>query len=186
MVSTSKRVYIDLEYLYPGMTPDKGRPSEKEQRQIVQMGAIIFDNETGQEIDPFDVLVEPAFEKILPPFFVELTRISQDMVNTKAIPFPNALRRLVSFCKDYPIWTFHADQSVLEQNCQYFNISFPFKTPFIRVKDLLANWGVAPDQYSSGTLFKAAGLKMNEALVHNALHDVRSMANAVWVFEHKF
>ncbi|MEK7665967.1 MAG: 3'-5' exonuclease [Patescibacteria group bacterium] len=184
MESSSKRIYLDLEYLYPGMTPEKGRPSEKEKRQIVQIGAILFDGDTGLECESFDVLVLPAFEKKLPPFFVELTRINQRMVDAKAISFPEALKHLVSFCKGYPIWIFHADQSVLEQNCQYFDIPFPFQKSFIQVKEQLPTWGLNPDQYSSGTLFKAAGLQMDGSKVHNALHDVRSMANAVWVFEH--
>lgn len=185
MKSSSKRIYVDLEYLYPGMTAEKGRPSDKEQRQIVQIGAILFDNTTGRECTSFDVLVEPAFEKKLPLFFVHLTHITQRMVDTKAIPFREALKQFVSFCKNYSIWTFHADQSVLEQNCRYFGIRFPFEAPFVRVKSFLPAWGVDPNQYSSGTLFQAAQLKMENMQVHNALHDVRSMARAVCVFEHR-
>ena len=110
-----KRVYLDLEYLYPGMTREKGRPNDKEKRQIVQIAAILFDSAKGREIESFNILVHPAFEKTLPDFFIELTHITQRSVNTNAIIFPNAIKKLVSFCKDYSIWTFQSDQSVLEQ-----------------------------------------------------------------------
>lgn len=183
--SQDYRIYVDLEYLYPGMTREKGRPSEKEQRQVVQIGAILFDTDSGKEQASFDVLVQPAFEKNIPTFFTELTRIDQKMVDDSALPFPDALKQFVVFCQNKPVWTFHGDESVLRQNCQYFDTPFPFDVPFVRVKNMLPDWGVDPDQYSSGTLFKAAKLKMNGDNVHNALHDVRSMARAVWVFEHQ-
>jgi hypothetical protein len=61
---------------------------------------------------------------------------------------------------------------------------FPFSGAFTRVKALLPEWNISPNEYSSGTLYKAAGLSM-QGHVHNALHDVRSMAVAVSHFEDK-
>ncbi len=183
MKENDYRVYLDLEYCYPEMTPEKGRPDENEKRQIVQISAILFDNHTGKEVTSFDVLTWPAFEKKLPPFFVELTNITDSQLTTNAIDFPTALKSLVDFVKNYPIWTFNADWGVLQQNCSYFGIAYPFEDlPFIKVKPLLSGWKIDADAYSSGTLYQAAGLEMY-GHVHNALHDVRSMAQAVHVFE---
>jgi hypothetical protein len=65
-------------------------------------------------------------------------------------------------------------------------MEFPFESrEFFRVKERLPSWGIDPDKYSSGTLYQAAGLQMH-GRVHNALHDVRSMAHAVHYFETKF
>lgn len=172
------RVYLDMEYIYPGMTRDKGRPTSADQRQVVQIAAIIFDNAAGEELSSFDVLTFPAFTKTLPDFFVELTKITQEELRKKGISFEDGLGKLVDFISDYPVHTFNLDQEVLEQNCAYFNIPFPFGKNFIRVKSQLSKWGINPEQYSSGTLYKAAGLEMS-GQVHNALHDVRSMAKAV-------
>jgi len=50
---------------------------------------------------------------------------------------------------------------------------------------MLEGWDVEnPTQYSSGTLYKAAGVHMN-GHVHNALFDVRSMNAAVHAFENR-
>jgi len=38
MEKEDKRIFVDLEYLYPKMTKEKGRPTSKEKRQIVQIG----------------------------------------------------------------------------------------------------------------------------------------------------
>ncbi len=61
-------------------------------------------------------------------------------------------------------------------------MEWPFQLEFTRVKPMLPKWGIDPNEYSSGTLYKAADLAL-EGHVHNALHDVRSMAQAVAMFE---
>lgn len=180
-MSKDKRVYVDLEYIYPGMTADSGRPTAQDLRQVVQIGAILFDMDKGEEEASFNVLTRPAHDKRLPPFFVELTGITQEDVDRDGIDFPRGFQRFVEFCGDHPIWTFDKDREVLEQNCGYFNMDFPL-SDFVRVKAKLPEWGIDPDKYSSGTLYKAAGIDM-KGHVHNALHDVRSMARAIHKWE---
>lgn len=179
-----KRVYLDTEYCYPGMMRGTPRPTSADKRQIVQIAAIIFDTETGKEIAHFDWLVLPTYEKQLPEFFVELTGISQQAVDTSAISFRDALDKFVGFCGDVPVWTFDKDEEVLRQNCNYIGLTWPFAAPFTRVKALLPGWSIDPNSYSSGTLYKAADIDM-QGHVHNALHDVRSMARAIGVFENR-
>jgi len=176
------RIFVDLEYCYPDMKKTDPRPTSKDKRQIVQIAAIVYDVKSGQELAAFDKLAKPAFETSVTPFFEELTGITQTDIEKKAISFQDALTEFKGFCGNYPIWTFDKDQEVFEQNCQYFSIPFPFNEAFTRVKALLPGWDINPSEYSSGTLYKAAGLSM-EGHVHNALHDVRSMAAAVRHFE---
>jgi inhibitor of KinA sporulation pathway (predicted exonuclease) len=177
----SKRIYVDLEYIYPGMTASSGRPTENDLRQVVQIGAILFDMNRGKEEAGFDMLTRPAYTEKLPSFFVELTGITQENLNQEGVDFPAGFQKFLNFCSDYPIWTFDKDQGVLEQNCGYFGLEFSLPD-FVRVKPKLLDWGVNPNKYSSGTLYQAAGLDMR-GHVHNALHDVRSMAAAVYKWE---
>ena len=176
------RIYLDLEYMYPNMTKESGRPTAKNKRQVVQIAAILFDNEDGKELESFEMLTFPAYNRELPDFFVELTGITQPRLEAEGLNFVDGFRRFLKFAHSYPVWTFHLDQEVLEQNCGYFGIVSPFKKDFVRVKLLLPQWGIDPDRYSSGTLYKAVGLDM-QGHVHNALHDVRSMAHAVHILE---
>lgn len=175
---SNERIFLDLEYCYPGMLRGTPRPTAKDKRQIVQIAAIKYDMATGKELASFEVLAKPAYESRVSDFFEELTGITQDQIDAGAVPFPEALQQLVEFCGDTPIMTFDQDWFVIEQNCGYFEIDTPFTVQFTRVKALLPDWGVDPDAYSSGTLYKAVGLTM-DGHVHNALHDVRSMAAAV-------
>lgn len=179
-----KRIYLDTEYCYPGMMRGTPRPTSADMRQIVQIAAIVFDTDTGKELSYFDQLVFPTYEKQLPEFFVELTGITQQNIDASAISFEQAFAAFVAFCGDLSVWTFDKDEEVLRQNCGYIGVDWPLKAQFTRVKSLLPKWDIDPEAYSSGTLYKAAGLELS-GHIHNALHDIRSMANAIHVFEQR-
>ena len=167
------------------MSESYGRPTDNDLRQIVQLAAIKYDSATGAEIDFMNVLTFPKYIKQVPDFFTQLTGITQEDIDQKAIDFPDAYDTFLRFCEgsETSIYTFDNDWQVMRQNTAYFKLAFKFEDqPFIRVKKMLPRWGIDPDTYSSGTLHNAAGIQM-EGHVHNALHDVRSMAAAVRFFE---
>lgn len=180
------RVYVDTEYLFPDMSPTSGRPSDTHLREIVQIAAVRVNPPTGTELGHFDSLVRPRFVLPVPTFFTELTGITRFDLRTKGTSFLLALADFVRFAEGTEIWTFDKDWEVLRQNCQLHNLPFPYiMARFTRVKGKLAGWGIVDaDSYSSGTLHQAAGIVM-EGQVHNALHDVRSMARAAHYFEHR-
>lgn len=184
-IKTNTRVYVDLEYCYPGMSAASGRPSDADLRQIIQIAAIKYDHDANREIGAFDVLVQPPYTKLLPKFFVQLTGITQKQVDRYGLNFIQALNMFINFSGSTDIYTFDKDWYVLRQNCTYYDMNFPFEhKPFSRIKSQLNSWGLPEDKYSSGTLYQAAKLTL-EGRVHNALHDVRSMAAATHFFEHQ-
>ena len=181
------RIYLDLEYVYPEMTKEYGRPTDKNLRQVIQIAAIKVDIKTNKELETFNILCKPKYTKILPPFFTELTHITQEEVDNKGLDFLEALDMLCKFCADIQVYTMDADYSVLSQNCSYYSVKNPLKE-FIRVKPMLASWGLDATKYTSGTLYKATGIsikKLSSGHVHNALHDVRSMSYATHYFTNK-
>ncbi len=176
------RIFIDTEFAYKEMFLERRMPKQEDSKEIVQIAALKWDTLEHKEIAFKNYFITPYSLKELPPFFVELTNIDDTIVKTKGTNFEEVLEDLIIFCKDSDIWTFNNDYHVFTQNCEMRNIFNPFKTAFTRVKPLLSKWGIDPDKYSSGTLYQAAGLNM-KGHVHNALHDVRSMARAVDYFE---
>lgn len=157
------------------------KPSD--QKEIIQIAAIKCDHNTQQEIEAKEWFIKPFSLHKLPPFFVKLTNITEAEVKQKGIEFETALKELLEFIEDYPVWTFNNDYNVFALNCQIQNLANPLPK-FTRVKPKLPSWSIDPDKYSSGTLHMAAGIKL-EGHVHNALHDVRSMAMSVGEFERK-
>ena len=177
-----KRIYVDTEYMYEGMFYEKRMPRDSDKKQIIQIAAVLFDHAKGVEINSLDILIKPIFHENLPDFFIELTNITDKMIENLAISFPEALKRFVAFCENYPIWTFNNDYNVFLQNFEFHSITNPFKCSFTKVKPLLRGLGVNPDKYSSGTLYKAVGLNL-KGHIHYALHDARSMSQAMHILD---
>jgi inhibitor of KinA sporulation pathway (predicted exonuclease) len=177
-----KRVYVDLEYMYEGMFHERRMPTDRDKKQIIQIAAVLFDHDKGRELKSLDILVKPIFHRKLPEFFIELTNINDEMIEDRAISFSEAISEFLRFCNNYPIWTFNNDYNVFLQNFEFHSIVNQFKCPFSRVKPLLKDFGLDADKYSSGTLYKAVGLNL-KGHVHYALHDVRSMSQAMHALE---
>lgn len=177
-----KRVYVDTEFIYADMFHERRMPRDSDKKEIIQIAAVLFDHETGEEKGSLDVLVRPIFHDHLPDFFIELTGIDDLMIKEKAISFPEALEQFLAFCGNHSIWTFNNDYNVFKQNLTFHGIANPFKEPFVRVKPLLSEFGLDPNLYSSGTLYQATGLHL-DGHVHYALHDVKSMSQAMYSLE---
>ena len=45
------RIYLDLEYVYPEMTKEYGRPTDKNLRQVIQIAAIKVYVKTNKELE---------------------------------------------------------------------------------------------------------------------------------------
>lgn len=65
----NKRIYIDTEYAYQGMFSEKRAAKEDDQKEIIQIAAILYNNDTGVEEARMDTLVKPFSLMELPPFF---------------------------------------------------------------------------------------------------------------------
>ena len=124
------------------MTKESGRPSIKDLRQVVQIAAIKVNVDTNKEIENFNKLCIPTYTKTLPPFFIELTHITQDDVDKEGIPFLDAFKLLEKFCGDIEVYTMDKDYEVLTQNLGYYDLKNPLKE-FTRVKPMLRNFLVA-------------------------------------------
>lgn len=171
-------VLVDLEYTAFGKNLATAWTKPHHHKEIVQIAAIKL-NLDRSEIESLDIFVKPTINPKLSKRFMKLTNISQAAIEKQGIPFSDALKKFVEFIKNYNVCTFDGDYEVFEENCRLNKIDFPFKNNvFVRVCESLPKWGINREEYSSGTLYKAVGAKM-DGHVHNALHDVRSMAVAL-------
>jgi hypothetical protein len=134
-------------------------------------------------------------------WFTELTGIREEqLLRASNATFKAALAAFIAFCGVTPVRTMCQDWFVMRQNCALYDINeIPalLRTEFERVKPQLAAWGLPAAELernpSSGELYRAVKLSVPELYatlgmlaggkddqqVHNALHDVRSMAVAV-------
>jgi len=175
-----ERVYVDLEYQHPGF--DHGeKPCPADYREIVQISAIIWDMVRSEEKMAFDRLVRQVRWPRLHPRFIALTGITEERLQAEAVIFEQVYEDFIEFVGDREIWCFGYDHGVFLQNLAWHDYSaVDIREPFCDVRRMLKAGGVDIEQYSSGTLWRLVPrLDMSDGQVHNALHDVRSMAAAV-------
>lgn len=69
MINKDYRIYLDLESVYPKMTKEYRRPSEKNLRQFIQIAAIKVNTKINEELETFNKLCKPKYTKILAFFY---------------------------------------------------------------------------------------------------------------------
>jgi inhibitor of KinA sporulation pathway (predicted exonuclease) len=170
-------IILDTEYTTFWNTRETGWTLPYHHKEIVQIAAIKTD-ENWDEIEQFQQIVKPKINAILTPEFVELTNITQERLEREWVDFETGLRKFIDFIWSHSVTTFDRDWFVFQENCRLNGIDFPFlNTEFLRVKERLQSLGVNPHKpwLSSGTLYQEVGIDM-QGHVHDAMHDVRSMA----------
>src|SRR6185436_17519590 len=80
-----------------------------EYREIVEIGAVLIDTKDFSEIDFIDLYLRPAKNPKLSDYFIELTGITQETVDTKGMNFRDALKRFAEWSKEYQFYSWGND-----------------------------------------------------------------------------
>jgi len=177
-----KIVIFDLEMTtWPG-TAGRYWAGEDEDPEIVQIGAVEIDTTRSfQETKTFSQLVRPIFHPTLSSYFIKLTGITQEKVESKGLPFNDALNAFKVFCRDATTLISNGqDAKVLDINCSLHKTSFPFeKNLFIDLSQWLRNRITNDDTHIvSSDLLSRLGIE-DDTKSHNALADARRIAHAI-------
>ncbi len=176
-------VLLDTEYTAWEGSRESAWSGSGEYREMIQIGAIIVD-ENLRERSPFMCYVRPVKNPILSDFIIELTGISQEMVDVRGISLDQALKVLSVAVQGLPIYCYGRDGQFLRENCALLGIHFPFEPErFIDIRPYLkaplAVEHIDITQYSSGELVQAFGLEGGRA--HDALNDVQNLLKIIQV-----
>ena len=160
---------------------------ENEYREIVQISAFRI-KKKGNNIaitKKLNIYVLPRINRNLSEYFIELTGITQEIVEKKGIPFKQAMAVFYRFCKNekdekYPLYSMGNDYGVIKENLKLNSINkrsrfykwekkfhdiTPFFTPYVEA-----------NLYSSGTLYQAFKIVPHcKVDVHNASWDCLSL-----------
>jgi inhibitor of KinA sporulation pathway (predicted exonuclease) len=180
-----KIIIFDLEFTAWEGSLKRGWSKPDEHREIVQIGAVLFDTERLKELDHFMMYVKPEKNPILSDYFINLTGITQKIVNRDSVSFSEALKKFKEWSLDYPLYSWGgtpgngADERWFKENCELLNISFPFTgDKFYDIRHLFKNEGIPVEKYESGTIIKAFG-KESKNRAHDGLNDARTIAYAL-------
>lgn len=180
MLDLPKKIIIfDTEYTSWQGSMKRNWSGPDEYREVVQIGAILADTEKFIELDSLDLLIKPVKNPVLSQYFIDLTGITQEDINKKGIPYDEALLKFFSWCGNYPIASFGGDETVLEENCKFLNISFPFKSSrFMDLISVFKKYISDVDKYQSGTVMSMFG-KKSALRPHDALNDVKILLDGL-------
>lgn len=155
---------------------EMNQPSEK----IIQIGYVIFNPETFKVLKRQSLIVDP--EETLNPFIIELTGITQDMVNGECRGGTGDLRSAYSVlrqdintydCFRNPVTWGGGDSLELRKQLNMDDESFVFGRRWIDVKTLYISWAIVNGHKPMGGLAKSMpklGLKF-EGQKHRADDD---------------
>ena len=172
-------VIYDTEYTAWKGSRERNWAEPWEFREILQIAAVKVEVDHGCEtIASFNEFIKPSINPVLSDYIIELTGITQDLVDQNGIDLASAISLFNLFCEDGGCHTLSwgDDLRVLRDDADAKQIEFP--AGLIRHTDLGPVFH-AVDGYDfhvySGDLHKVLGIPV-PGHAHNALHDVHSIA----------
>lgn len=174
---------IDLEWTswrnnYLGRFKEIERREKWQKKEIIQIGAIKFDNNFKIK-GLFNVIVKPRFNKKLSNHIINLTSLTDEIISKKGLNFLDAYDKLIKFSKNSFVFSNGYDGKVLRQNLKY-NRSRLKKIRVLDIKKILSSDYQIPKRYLSSPLLKTFfGYKFYLNRAHNALEDCKSVLMAL-------
>jgi inhibitor of KinA sporulation pathway (predicted exonuclease) len=117
-----QRILFDLE-----ATCWEDSEFQKENSEIIEIGAVRFDSRTFDEIDRFTCLCLPVKQPKLSDYCINLTGITQDELDSKGLPFSTAWNSFLGWAGSVPqflAWGQY-DYEEIVRSCQQHDL-LPF------------------------------------------------------------
>ena len=155
-----------------------------EEKELVQIGMVkLADTPNLEEIDHFEVLIQPSINPILSNYFINLTGMTQIILDQQGRPFSEILPSVKSFLDCNPIAAScfgTEDEEVLRHNCYLNKIKYPVSSGlFVSIIPEIANFiGIPTDKMESNQLPGYFGFDP-PGKAHNAIADARCIAEAL-------
>ena len=147
-------------------------------REIVQIGAVMVNTTTREEISSFSVLITPTKNPLLSKFFIDLTKITQEEIDTQWKDFFTALKDFTQRTGErdsIDLYSWGWDGIILAENCGLYQIPTPFRIGRCKnIVDVFLENGVPALKYNSCSINTYFDIP-NDGTEHNALADARNI-----------
>ena len=148
-------------------------------REIVQIGAVCIDAKSFAERASFQVLIRPVLNPVLSDYFVALTRITNERVAEEGLDFEAGIAKFADFIGKRAMFCYGRDDLIIARNSERLGKAMCWPhTNATNLRDWLTDVGVKLSGVSSGQLAKHVG-SVSQGMIHDALVDARSLAEAV-------
>ncbi len=180
-------VIFDTEYTSFEGSLERNWSGKDEFRELVQIAAKRINLQKEEEIDSFVLYIKPKRNSTLSEYFMELTGITQVHIENEGVDFSDAFQKFSAWSSGVVKYSYStklhskADYEVIRENALLYGVTtFPDVNEYENIVSTFIEVGVDVSRYSSGELYKAFNLEL-DGHVHNALHDVESIVQSLYV-----
>ena len=168
-------VVFDLEFTAWAGSMASRWSRDGEHTEVVQVGAVKLDAETLKLTDEFECLVRPRVNPVLSQYLIDLTGITNEMLDAKAVDFITAYRGFLDFVGPSPIWAFGRDDQILAFNLKLYAWDGLPVPPYSNAVPWFAAHGIDLMGKHACDVAEASGAVFT-GRKHDALSDARSVA----------
>ena len=174
-----KIIIIDTEYTSWDWTLERDWSWENEYKELVQIAGILVDTKHFNTLDNFSAFIQPKINSKLSDYFINLTKITQEEIDTKWDIFENIMESFYNWSKWNIFYSFWNDWKVIFENYDLYNIKNPFNiNNFFDARDIFESFWIDAKNFNSWTIHKAVWIPSNET-GHNALWDAKNVVNSL-------
>mgnify|MGYP001162836542 FL=1 len=178
-----KFIIVDLEWTswkgnYLGKNFGVEKRKNWQKKEIIQIGAIKF-NKNYKILDSLNLYVKPYFNPILSNYIINLTNITNKLIEKKGLNFIKANKKLINFSKNCTLFSNGNDGEVLKKNYHYYKINLNC-LKIINIKKIFEKKYHVPKKFLHSPKIKTFyGYKYRKEDAHNALKDCKSVLFAI-------
>ena len=183
MTITENIAILDMEWTTWEGAKARDWSGPSEFREIVEIGLISITNDKIMvENGTFQAYIKPVLNPILSKYFIDLTGITQELVDEKGLTLHEAIENMRLYLGDEikRIYSHGDDGVVFLKNCDKKSLSFPLENyQFINIHKTVATLiGKTRKNYASSDLPLIMGFEPTGD-AHTALADCRCVAQAL-------
>ena len=181
-----KFIIFDTEYTAWEGSQERNWSGDYEYMELVQIGAlkVVKTDTTIKVVKKFNIYVKPKKNPELSEYFINLTGITQNIVDKKGVTFNEAMKQFYNFCKTknnvkLPMFSYGNDYNIIKYNLKLNSVNkksrfYKWEKKFYDIRPIFDSY-VDTSKYTSGTIHMAFGITKKNIAIHNALWDCISI-----------
>ena len=176
MSYTNKILVIDLE-----ATCWQGAIPHNQRSEIIEIGVCLLDTETGAITANKGILVQPEVSEVS-KFCMELTTITQTLLDKEGISFTEACNQLVETYNPYQLtWESYGDydRKMIQLECKHKSVDYPFSQDHINVKELFARLKNGGKKVGMNGALQLLSIAL-EGTHHRGVDDAKNIAKILY------
>ena len=132
-------------------------------------------------IDKLNYYIQPRINKQLSTYITNLTRITQNKIDTMGYDFEIVMEKFYTFSKNLELYSYGNDYSIIQENLDLYKIDIDSKyrtwnNSFLDIRFIFQSYGINTSNYTSGTVYKHFNLKPKQEIkIHDAEWDTYSL-----------